>query len=83
MPFIDERVTQILADGKSETPVLIVCDADCDGVAEALSAKSIEVDRAAAELGIIRAVVDAEKLEAVKATDGVASVEPDEDVQAQ
>lgn len=83
MPFVDERVTKILAEAGAKAPVLIVCEDDCDRVATELMSQNILVDKAGAELGVIRIVVDAASLETVKQTAGISAIEPDEDVQAQ
>ena len=83
MPFIDDRITDILASGVEETAVVIVCGDNCDSVIQTLTAQGAEVDKAAIDLGILRAVVDEDKLEALKTAEGVESIEPDEEVRAQ
>ena len=78
MSVVDDRVREMLKKGNAA--VVIVCSDNCAAVAATLRAASIDVDERAADVGSISAVIDEKKLKTLESTDGIISVEPDEDV---
>ena len=83
MPTVQPLLSEKLKEaGCQPVPVLVVCEDQCQSVADALSAKGIKITRSGSmELGIIPAEIIADQLESVTSLPGVSAVEYDEEAE--
>lgn len=76
-PLLSEKLDEA---GSEQVPVLVVCEGDCQPIADALAAKGINIKPSGSmELGILAAEITVDQLETVASEPGVSAVEYDEE----